>query len=200
LGFLSLAVALVTAALLSSREFLLGLATFRGVKLALAVPFFLAAGELYRPEELKQFLRRPLTVGSAAFFAFAAAAAAIYLLRSGNESAVGASALEMRVRESLESFFVVRPRFKEFAVGWPLLWLGAHLIRREFNIGRACLLAGFVAPLSVVNTFCHAHIPLSISLLRVFHGFWLGGVIGGILVFAHRVLGKKDGYFGGGRV
>ena len=186
LGPLAVGAALVVAALLSSKEFMLGLAEFRGVKAAMALPFLLAATDMYKRDELKGFLRRPLTVGAAVGFSLLALAAIVCLLRSGNESALGASAGELRVRDGLETLLGVRPRFKEFAVGWPLLWLGSRMRARGERLwgadGRAFLFAGFVAPVSIVNTFCHAHVPLAVSLFRVFHGFWLGGLAGFLLI------------------
>jgi hypothetical protein len=182
LGPLALGAALVVAALLSSREFMLGLAEFRGVKAAMALPFLLVAGDMYSQDEVKGFLRRPLSVGTAVGLSLVALAAIVCLMRSGNESALVASAGELRVRDGLETLLGVRPRFKEFAVGWPLLWLGSRMRARGERLrgvdGRAFLLAGFIAPVSIVNTFCHAHVPLAVSLLRVFHGFWLGGLAG----------------------
>jgi hypothetical protein len=186
LGIASLGSALFTAALLTSPNFLLGLVLFRGVKAAMVLPLILAAMDLYKKEDLKSALKRPLTSGGAMLLAAAAAAALVYVLRSGHDSGLGVSGSELRLRQFLENVFAIRPRFKEFAVGWPLLWLGAFLARTKKADPRPFQLAGLVAPISVVNTFCHAHIPLSISLLRVFHGFWLGALFGFVLIAAFR--------------
>ena len=178
----ALAAGLIIAALLSSGEFLTGFASFRGVKIALLLPLLLAAWETGRDLDLRSFLRRPLTMGAALLAAAAVLAAGVYLLRSGNDSALAASGLELRLRETLESLLGVRPRFKEFALGYPLLWLAAYK-NREKGLWDLAWVGGMIAPLSVINTFCHAHVPLSISLLRTVHGFWLGA-IGGVLLIA----------------
>jgi hypothetical protein len=184
----SLGAALLVAGLLSTENFLLGLSLFRGVKPALLLPLLLTAAVLYGPGEARDFLRRPLTVGGAALLGLLAAAAAVYVLRSGHDTPVGASGAELRLRGFLESLFGVRPRFKEFLIGHPLLWLGAYLSSRGRD-ARPLLLAGMVGPLSLVNIFCHAHIPLEISLVRAFHGFWLGTLGGFLLILTCRAAG-----------
>lgn len=186
----SLAAGLIIGALLSSGEFLLGFASFRGVKIALLLPLLLAAWETGRDLDLRAFLRRPLTIGAALLAAAAVLAAGVYLLRSGNDSALAASGLELRLREALESLLGVRPRFKEFALGYPLLWLAAYK-DQEQKLWDLAWVGGMIAPLSVVNTFCHAHVPLSVSLLRTFHGFWLGAIGGAVLIFVVRAAAQR---------
>lgn len=184
LAGLAVTAGLLIAALLSSGEFLLGLEAFRGVKGALLIPLFLVAADLLKGKDLRSLARKPVTLGMAALGAGIVLAALLYLLRSGNDAAVGASALERHLRESLEGVFGVRPRFKEFAVGYPLLWLAAFKDRGSRRDAAVPFLwwAGMVAPLSVVNTFCHPHVPLAVSLLRCFHGFWLGALFGAALI------------------
>lgn len=183
----TLAVALVTAAFLSAPEFALGFHSFRGVKIALGVPLAAAVFLLYKPHELRRFLSRPLTTGLAVTFLAAVGILGIYILRSGHESVFTAGIFELRLRSALEVLFGVRPRFKEFALGHPLLWLGFWWTARRRQIGPICdgrpfLLAGFIGQLSMVNTFCHPHVPLWVSLLRTWHGFWLGSLLGLCLI------------------
>lgn len=83
-------------------------------------------------------------------------------------------------------------------IGHPLLLVGFYLKARGrgfrlptgrgpaaqalhfiFHDPRPFLLAGFIGQLSLINTFCHAHTPLSVSLLRVYHGLWIGALLGG---------------------
>ncbi|MGQ0645736.1 MAG: DUF5693 family protein, partial [Elusimicrobiota bacterium] len=200
LTVLALASALAAAALLSEPAFALGLARFRGVKAALVIPLVLAFFHLYSAAEIRRFLSKPLTMGAAVFALAAAGAAAVYVLRSGHGTALDAGGLERTLRANLESLLSVRPRFKEFAFGYPLLWLGFYLRwragaaakgRPALADGRAFILMGFVGPLSMVNTFCHAHAPLSVSLLRTFHGVWLGALGGAALAAAARFLMRR---------
>lgn len=200
---LDLAAALFVAACLSAPEFALGFEQFRGVKAALALPLVLAVLRLYPPDEIRSFLSRPVTFGAAACLLAAAGVLGVYLLRSGHGSPLDAGAAELRFREGLEGIFGVRPRFKEFAVGHPFLWLGLWLRGRRagrvspagrglFSDGRIFLIAGMAGQLSIINTFCHAHVPLKISLLRTFHGFWLGSLGGLALIAGARLLLPKS--------
>lgn len=181
----SLVSALVVAGLLSAPVFEFGFEQFRGVKAALVLPLLAAFFLLYPPSEIRGWLKVPLTLGNATLFLGLAALAAVYVMRSGHGTSLDAGGAELRLREGLENFFGVRPRFKEFAIGHPLLWLGVY-IRSRFperpHFYRPLLLIGFIGPISIINTFCHAHIPLSVSLLRTWHGIWLGGLIGGFLI------------------
>lgn len=194
----NVAAALLVAAFLSTPDFALGLQKFRGVKAALLVPLALAGLSLYPGAELRRLWDRPLTVGLAAAAVAAAGVLGLYVLRSGHGSFADAGGWELRFRESLEAFFGVRPRFKEFAVGHPLLWLGFWLrtVRQAGATasadgrgeglldGRLFILGGMIGQLSIVNTFCHPHMPLDLSLLRVFHGAWLGALGGAALILA----------------
>jgi hypothetical protein len=192
MNLLTLASALLVAACLSTPDFALGLDRFRGVKAALALPPLVAVFLLYRPAELRSFARRPLTLGLAAVLLLVAGAAAVYLLRSGHD-ALEVSGGERRMREALEAAFGVRPRFKEFLIGHPLLCLGLYL-RRRGPAGwdaRPALLAGFLGQLSIVNTFCHAHTPLGVSLLRTWHGWWVGLLLGLALIALARAAARR---------
>ena len=70
----------------------------------------------------------------------------------------------------------MRPRTKEFLLGHPamlvLLYFGYDL--RKIVV----LLLGVIGQVSIVNTYAHLHTPLAVSLLRSFHGLWLGILLG----------------------
>jgi hypothetical protein len=186
---------LLIAALLSTPDFFLGFERFRGVKAALALPLILAFGSLYSSSEIRGLAAKPLTLGLAVAAALAAAVLAVYLLRSGHGSSVAAGAAELRTRDALENFFGVRPRFKEFAIGHPLLWLGFYQLSQrragERADGRPWILAGLVGQLSILNTFCHAHTPLAVSLWRTWNGVWLGAAGGLVLIAGVHRLGQR---------
>ena len=196
----TLMTALVVAALLSQPDFLMGVSVFRGVKLALMIPLAAGVFLLFQAKEIRHVLHEPITVGRLGFGLIAMGVLGVYVVRSGNDF-LAASGVELNVRGALESLFGVRPRFKEFLIGHPLLLLGFYLKARGrklrlpsgqgpaaqslyflFHDHRPFLLAGFIGQLSIVNTFCHAHTPLSISVLRVYHGLWIGAVLGWVLI------------------
>jgi hypothetical protein len=74
----------------------------------------------------------------------------------------------------------VRPRTKEFLIGYPLLWLALGGVLRGRVRGWTWFVAalGTVAPISVINSFCHVHTPLWITLQRSLWGLFLGFLCG----------------------
>ncbi|HRQ09869.1 MAG: DUF5693 family protein [Trueperaceae bacterium] len=180
----SLAGALLLAAVGSERETLLAIRPFSGVGLTLLAPplIFLAAYllRLHRPVVwIKRLLTTNLTFGHVALGLVALAAVGLVLLRRGNDPVIGVSQFELTLR-SLLGEFVARPRFKELLghpaalvalalPGWPV-WLRAPL-----------LTAGVVAQASILNSFSHYHTPLLISLERTGVALLVGLVIGAVL-------------------
>jgi len=104
----------------------------------------------------------------------------IYLARSGNSSIIPASGAELRFREILEYIFVARPRFKEYAIGYPCFFLFVYyfICYTEKTYKEALLfllLIGLtIGGISIINSFCHGFTPLDVSLLRTLNGFVLG--------------------------
>jgi len=52
------------------------------------------------------------------------------------------------------------------------------------------LLLGVIGQISLVNTYAHLHTPLLISLVRSFHGLWLGLFLGVAAILALSILNK----------
>ncbi|HOW27998.1 MAG TPA: DUF5693 family protein [Elusimicrobiota bacterium] len=195
---ITLAGSTIVTGLLSPPDFVLGLSLFRGVKAALLFPLVGAGLILYDRREIHALMQKPLTVKMAFFFLAVAAVMAIYLVRSGHDLPGHVSGGEQRFREMLEKWFVVRPRFKEFAFGHPLLILGLWLSSRRISSGnqgvsRGLILLGIVGQVSILNTFCHAHIPFVVSCVRTLNGLVLGTIGGGILiVITARLARRRD--------
>jgi hypothetical protein len=83
------------------------------------------------------------------------------------------------VRALLDQYLVTRPRFKEFLIGHPLMIVGLALAvtgRRAWAL--PVFLAGAIGQVSLLNTFCHLHTPLFVSVLRALLGFAIGAVLG----------------------
>ncbi|HHV43144.1 MAG TPA: hypothetical protein GXX57_00555 [Firmicutes bacterium] len=164
--------ALFLGALLADTRFMLGLAGFRGVKLAGAVPpvaVFLLAFKGQRRRKIRWYLLFP--VGLAFVY---------YLLRTGTGLAPILQ-LERSIRQFLTEMLVVRPRFKEFLVGYPALWVAYGWLAKGEGPRALWLATGSLAPISVLNSFCHAHTPLTISLYRSALGLVLGIPLGMVL-------------------
>lgn len=168
---------LLAAALFSSDLYFLKLEEPRGIKAALALPLLIVAVGLLRRYRLRDVRLGDWAVGGSVLLAMVLA-----LLRSGNLSSLSDWSLfawERDLRGILEDGFGVRPRFKEFFVGHPLLLVGLLLHPRGRRPATAALLTlGTIGQVSLVNTFLHLHTPLALTLLRTLHGVWLGLLLG----------------------
>ncbi len=176
-NILTLAGAFILAACLYDGRFMQRLIPVPGIKLCLLFPVAVMAVFLYRGNGLAESLKRPLTSGQAVMAFMAAGAVYILLARSGNDAAAWMRP-ETGIREWLETILPVRPRTKEFLFAQPLLFAG-FATRRKLLIA-----AGSLAPVSVLNTFFHAHTPFIISLQRSIIGMAAGLILGYILVIA----------------
>ncbi|MFO8080891.1 MAG: DUF5693 family protein [Armatimonadota bacterium] len=110
------------------------------------------------------------------------AVVAMLLLRSGNEAIGAILPMEMELRSALDRFLGVRPRTKEIFLGHPLMVLAILLAIRRVRRGVWLLFAvGVIGQVSLLNSFCHIHTPLMLTLLRVFNGLWVG-LLGGLVL------------------
>lgn len=189
-------------ALLSEFAFHLNILQFMGVKVAYALPLafaFLLVLLHWLRYGLGSGLRirnryvRWVLVGLVLLVFLLA----VYVLlnRTGNQSKVRILPIELEFRDWLYRTFWVRPRTKEF-LGYPVLLLGLYLWRRQVRLlGGMAVLLGFIAELSLVNTFEHLHHPILLSLTRA--GLGLGmGVVFGLLALAvlRFVLPAREGW------
>jgi hypothetical protein len=179
--------ACATAALADNPLTRIEILPFRGIKLAFIVAWFGAFLSLYSWVELKDQLLRPVRRLDIAVGLAGAAVIAYVLIRMGNASAAWKPGMEQTIRDHLEALLIARPRFKEFAVGYPLLILGLHLrshtrIKSFWEDGRFLIGFGMIGPISMVNTFCHLHSPLYLAIWRSVNGILFGTVLGLMLV------------------
>ena len=181
---------LVIASFFGNTWYMLRMATFSGVKIALVFPpMVVLLHDLRRrihPESLEQVLSRPPLWGEIVLFAFLFGMAGIVLLRSGNVSFV--PGWEKTFRETLEQLLIARPRTKEFMAGYPclVLWYITSRMGLWERYREVFRLGGTLAFSSVINSFCHFHTHLSFILLRVVNGFWAGALVG--LLFSALIL------------
>jgi hypothetical protein len=208
LTLFSLVGGLHVVALLASLPFIVKANQFAGIKLAHLLPV-LAVGWGYALDtvnatsfaDARERIRRrwrqitgyPVTVGLVVAVLLALGLLALVLMRTGNEPGIGVSAIEMKMRETLERYLLARPRTKEFLVGHPALVLA--LAMSAAGIGRRAwiplLLVGVIGQASVVNTLCHIHTPLALSLPRILLGWLLGAIIGTLAFVAIRWWTKR---------
>ncbi len=201
---LTLACGFIEAATMFDHRFWLKISQFVGVKVSQLFPFLIlvaiVASQWMDTAELdfreryqiarsnfQSFFETPVRWGQAIGLLFLLALIAYWLMRTGNEPGLGVPVWELKLRAAIEDLLGIRPRFKEFLLGHPVLVLaffflaGTHL---EAKIGQWLMVPAVIGLASMMNTFSHAHTPIVLSLLRTVHGIWLGVIIGVLLVFA----------------
>ena len=166
----------------------LRLTPFSGVKLTLLLPpLLLLAHDLTRrvhPESVGEIVARPALWGELVIIGVMMLALLVMALRSDNVSNV--PELEVAFRDFMERVMVVRPRTKEFLIGYPALVLYWYLVRNDYlpHYREAVRIAAVLAFCSAVNTFCHFHTLLYLGVIRDINGWWLGLLLGVICVAA----------------
>jgi hypothetical protein len=186
--------ALVVVGLMSSPLAMEEIERFRGVKLVLALPPLIAlllylcdkryASGIERPQDV---LASPVRAYQLLVGIVIVAAGALLLMRSGNESDVSPSQAELLVRHVLTHVLSVRPRFKEFLIGFPSMMLVAALLPAHRRLVGWLLALGIGVGIGdVVDTFSHLHTPLEISLLRIFNGLVIGAIVGAVAIWIYR--------------
>jgi hypothetical protein len=115
------------------------------------------------------------------------AAGALLLVRSGNDSEVSPSPFELGFRHLLTATLSVRPRFKEFLIGFPaMMVLPALLPPHRRAVGWLLALCIGVGIGDVIDTFSHLHTPIEISVLRILNGLVAGAIVGSALIWIYR--------------
>ncbi|MFN2450203.1 MAG: DUF5693 family protein [Candidatus Baltobacteraceae bacterium] len=168
--------------------------TFRGVKLVLGLPPLIALA-LYlftsrfnaRLGNAREAFAAPIRIYQIIVACIVLGAGALLLMRSGNQSDIAPSNFELALRHHLTALLSVRPRFKEFVLGFPLMMLVPALTPSDRRIcGILLALAAGIGIGDVIDTFSHLHTPLLISLERVFLGLVLGILIGALFIALYR--------------
>ena len=175
---------------LSDLYFTMNVGIFSGVKVAFILPLLLFILQylavFYGWQAVKEktlaFARQNVNYLGALSLLLLAGVAYYYLARSGHTAGATVSQVEIKIREVLELFFLARPRFKEFLIGWPCLFVLVYLYHR-YRRPLLVLLLGLgvtVGCITMVNSFCHVYTAIGISFSRTLAGL-LTGVIASVL-------------------
>ncbi|MDE2481413.1 MAG: hypothetical protein KGN02_04400 [bacterium] len=186
--------ALVVVGIMSSPLTMEEIERFRGVKAVLLAPPVIALVLYLFSGRYNAGIERPRDVLMAPVQAYqllagivVIAAGAILMMRSGNQSDIAPTQFELMLRHGLTDALSVRPRFKEFVLGFPFLMLLPALASAHRRaIGWLLALGIGVGVGDLVDTFSHLHTPILISLLRVTNGLVIGAIIGVILIGIYR--------------
>jgi hypothetical protein len=192
---------LVVVGLLSVPILMSEIEGFSGVKAVILVPPLIVLGlylftRRFRGEPLDplESAQAPVRVYQLALLGVLAAIAFVYISRSGNTSDIAPSAFELSVRSGLTEVLGVRPRFKEFAIGFPLLMLLPALrLDHKRAYGWFFALGIAVGTSDIIDTFSHLHTSLGVSLIRLGNGAVLGCALGALAVVLYRAYLRRAG-------
>ena len=182
------------AAFYGTTEAIVRTAPFSGVKLTLLLPILLVFAhdicKRVHPETPAEIVTRPALWGELILLGIVLLALLVMAIRSGNVEEV--SSFEMTFRGLLERVFLVRPRTKEFLLGYPAVILYYYIAKNNFvpQYREVLRLAGCIAFGSAFNTFCHFHTPYCMTIVRVANGMCLGAILGIVAVFALKFILK----------
>ena len=186
-SIISLVGGLVVAGLLTGLPYLVKAQEFRGIKVAVFTPVLVVAWYFAaRFSNLKEAMKNPITWGTALLAIVGLAGLAFMNARTGNDNPAGVSDLELKFRSILDALLFVRPRTKSFLIGHPALIIGIGLLlwHRKRQVPKLvpwialCLTVGAIGQTDIVNTLCHLHTPVALSLLRNLVGLLPGCLIG----------------------
>jgi hypothetical protein len=184
--FIVIAGGLSIASFYGTTKAALRLEPFSGVKLTLLLPPLLILLHDFKrhihPETVSEIVARSAIWGELLLVGIMMLAMLVMALRSDNVSNV--PGWEIAFRDFMERIMLVRPRTKEFIIGYPALVVYWYVMRLDIckHYREAIRVTASLAFCSAVNTFCHFHTMLYLSLIRVLNGWWLGLVIGAIIV------------------
>lgn len=186
--------ALVVVGIMSSPLTMEEVEPFRGVKLVLAAPPIIALALYLFTDRFDSGIRSareafaaPIRIYQLLLACVVLGAGALVLMRSGNQSDIAPSSFELALRHHLTVLLSVRPRTKEFLVGFPFMMLLPALRRLDRRAAGIILTLGIGIGIGdVIDTFSHLHTPLLISIVRVVYGLVLGAIIGAIFIALYR--------------
>ena len=190
---ISLIGAVLMIGLLADKLFMLKLDQFVGVKIAHALPLIFVLALMHKFEdhpvrEAKKILTQPITYLVAGLGGVLAIALAFYIMRTGNVDADMVLGIEQRMRDGLNQILGVRPRTKEFLIGYPFTLLLLYLGVSKLNW--PLLIPAVIGQVSLINTYAHIHTPIIISMIRSIHGLWIGIILGVVVIIGWRMVEK----------
>jgi hypothetical protein len=194
---------LYVTGLLSQAAFMIEVDQFFGVKALLVAPPAIVA-LLYAftpmfgsPRSAADVAGAPVRAWMLAALLALGTAIVLLIIRSGNQPDIGVSNFELNLRGALTAIMGARPRFKEFLIGYPPIFLLAALTPEHRRAaGWALVLCAAVGLADILDTFSHIHTALSVGLLRTLNGAVLGAAIGILAQWLYRrmfVRGKSRG-------
>ncbi|MEF2968048.1 DUF5693 family protein [Paenibacillus sp. M1] len=190
-AIISLAAVPFVISLLNNITYSLVLNQFRGVSLLHLGPILLVAIYVFLYQgtsvwqELRNWLRMPITLVWVVAAGILGVVALYYLSRTGNAGTLLPG--EAAFRSFLENTFGVRPRNKEFLLAHPLFIVAVFAAFR-YRWALYAMVIAVMGQLSMVDTFAHIHTPAALSLIRGGLGLALGLIVGLIAVLVWHII------------
>ena len=184
---------------LSDITFMMNINTFPGVPAAYIIPIVLFVLNYcmvnnihfrditYLAESKKHFKLKAIFILLVSSLLFT-----VYITRTGNNPVIPASRIEISIRKLLEYHLFARPRFKEFLIGYPAIFVYIYFFKKN-NKHSLLIPLGImvtIGSITTINSFCHVFTPIHISVLRSFNGLILG-IITGTLAIGLVKIGEK---------
>lgn len=142
-----------------------------------------ARGRKLALQRASDALAQPFTARIALICVLVLGGGYVWMARSGNDSGMQISGLELQARAFLEQVFVTRPRTKEIIVGHPAFLLAVFFaLRRQKLLALGALVPAIVGQADVVNTMCHIHTPVFFNLWRSLTSIFIGTAFGFLAV------------------
>lgn len=177
----------IVIGILNGNEFLTKIDIFRGVILVYVFPIaFMFIYAIW--ENMKTLLKSSVRYWHLVVIGIIGIVGLYYITRTGNEGSV--SSIELTIRQYLENLMYVRPRTKEFLIGFPLYVLGLYFVPNNKKVAMLLFIPGVIGFLSIVNTFTHLHIPIYVSLLRTAYSLVLGLIVGFVFIYLYKMATK----------
>ncbi|WP_248480675.1 DUF5693 family protein [Tepidibacter aestuarii] len=192
---ISLIGALFEVSLLLDSKFLLEMDIFRGVKVSQIAPImvtvllYLSIFGYKREEErdgislneIIKLFKEDIKIGHVIVLCAFLAIGIVFIARTGHETNIKPSSLELLSRNMLELFLTARPRNKSFLMAHPGFILMMYLAfkNQKWSIFPLSLLV-VIGQGNIVNTFSHIRAPLYLSYIRTNYEIVFGVIIGGI--------------------
>ncbi len=195
---ISLAGATFIIAILSNVRYMVELEIFRGVKVAQLFPFVIyiiilvlqfinnnnednSIKTMIKP--IKNILNADIKVYYVLLAGILGAIGYIYIARTGHETNVQPSNIEIIIRNFLENVLIARPRSKEFLFAFPAMLLAIFVANKKIPfVTEAFMLMSVIGTTSIINTFCHIRTPLYLSIYRTLISMCFGAILGCIAI------------------
>lgn len=190
---ISLAGAIFVDSILADVKYFLEMDIFRGVKLSQVLPLgvFAMIYLIYfmnndTDDSFKsvinttiKLLNKDIKIYYGIIAGIVGVVAYIYISRTGHETNIQPSNIEMITRNFMEYVLLARPRTKEILIAFPAIFAAVYAASKKFNfLTGLFMLASSIGTSDVINTFSHLRTPIYLSMARTFIALGFGIVIG----------------------